>query len=92
MSAYQGYTPHPDGIVHERMPMANVHHVKGNIQLPLPGIIQDAKSGHTYHMPEMSHLAKVPKMAMGEMPNVHKCDSPAPKTKSTPGVITVERR
>lgn len=91
MSAYQGYTPHPDGVVHERMPMANVTKNKGNIQLPLPGIIMSAKAT-SYHIPEMSHLAKVPKSSMGEMPNVHKSHSHAPKTKSEPGVITVEHR
>ena len=91
MSAYQGYTPHPDGVAHERMPMANVHHIKHNIQLPLPGIIHSAMPS-AYHLPEMSHIAKAPKPSHGEMPNVHKSEGHAPKTKSVPGVITVEHR
>lgn len=90
-SAYQGMTPHPDGTVHARLPMADVHRVKGNVDLPLPGVVKCAKPT-AYHIPTMSHVASAPRGLHIPPAAHHHAGGPAPRTKTTYGMIGLERR
>ena len=90
-SAYQGMTPHPDGVSHERMPMANVAKVRGNVDLPLPGIVK-SPSPKSYHIPTLDRVS-TGRTAYPTYPSeLHHEGGAVPKTKSTPGMIALEKR
>jgi len=89
-SSYQGMTPHPDGVAHERLPMANVASNRPNVDLPLPGIVKSARPD-SYHIPTMSHVSSG-KMGMPHYPSeLHHEAGPAPKTPFVSGMIGIER-
>ena len=90
MRSYQGLTPHPDGVAHERLPMANVARVTRNVDLPLPGIIKSAKP--TGSKPTLSGLAMAEKQMLHFPVELHHEGGRVPATKMTPGMIAVERR
>ena len=90
-TSYQGMTPHPDGVVHERLPMANVARIKGNVDLPLPGIVKSA-SPKSYHMPTLDRVTTGRAAYPAYPSELHHEAGPAPKTRHTPGMIAVERR
>lgn len=89
--SYLGLAPHPDGVVHSRMPMANIATVTRNVDLPLPGIVKSARAD-SYHMPTMSHVTQGPHGRPAYPAELHHEAGPAPKTPTTPGMITVEKR
>jgi len=90
-SSYQGMTPHPDGMTHERMPMANIARVGRNVDLPLPGIVKSAKPT-SYHIPTLTHVSSGPHGMPSYPSELHHEGGPAPKTRMMPGMIAVERR
>lgn len=90
-TSYFGLTPHPDGVVHERLPMANVAKITHNIDLPLPGIIK-SPSPKSYHIPSLSRVSTAKASFPAYPSELHHEAGPAPKTKTTPGMIALERR
>ena len=91
MRSYQGMAPHPDGVSHERLPMANVAMIRGNVDLPLPGIVKDSKC-MMCEKPTLTHLAMAEKMLIRYPSELHHEAGPAPKTPFVSGMIGLERR
>ena len=89
--SYLGLAPHPDGVAHSRMPMANIASVSRNVDLPLPGIVTSARPT-AYHIPVLSHVSSGPHGRPNYPAELHHEAGPAPKTRSTAGMITLERR
>jgi len=84
-------TPHPDGMTHERMPMANIAKIGRNVDLPLPGIVKSAKPTGCC-MPTLSHVTSGPHAMPAYPSELHHEGGPAPKTRMMPGMIAMERR
>lgn len=83
--------PHPDGVAHARLPMANVAKMGRNVDLPLPGIIKSAKPS-SYHIPVMSHITSGAHGKPSYPLELHHEAGPAPKTHALPGMIGLEKR